>query len=70
MAAAISTEVRARNNDFIVKGIYQTHTGLNCFSPVINIMRHPLWGRNQVHKQNKTNPFKEKLQVHKAVCLC
>jgi len=48
VATTISTEVRARNNDFVSRGIYNTHTGLNCFSPVINIMRHPLWGRNQV----------------------
>ncbi|KAL4233159.1 hypothetical protein ACF0H5_007844 [Mactra antiquata] len=47
VASAISTEVRARNNDFIKRGIYGGHAGLNCFSPVINIMRHPLWGRNQ-----------------------
>lgn len=47
VAGAISTEVRARNNDYVKRGIYSGHTGLNCFSPVINIMRHPLWGRNQ-----------------------
>ena len=48
VAEAISTEVRAKNNDFVRRGIFSGHTGLNCFSPVINIMRHPLWGRNQV----------------------
>ena len=42
----IATEVRATWNGFSRRGIY--HTGLSCFSPVINIMRHPLWGRNQV----------------------
>ncbi|XP_060596940.1 uncharacterized protein LOC132750886 [Ruditapes philippinarum] len=47
VASAISTEVRAKNNDFVRRGIFSGHTGLNCFSPVINIMRHPLWGRNQ-----------------------
>ncbi|XP_045197551.2 uncharacterized protein LOC123552173 [Mercenaria mercenaria] len=47
VASAISTEVRAKNNDFVRRGIFKGHTGLNCFSPVINIMRHPLWGRNQ-----------------------
>lgn len=47
VADAISTEVRARNNDFVKRKIFTTHTGLNCFSPTINIMRHPLWGRNQ-----------------------
>lgn len=50
VATAISIEVRARNNDFVKRGIYGGHAGLNCFSPVINIMRHPLWGRNQVIK--------------------
>ena len=48
VAEAISVEVRARNNDFVKRKIFSSHTGLNCFSPVINIMRHPLWGRNQV----------------------
>nr|KAG5696800.1 hypothetical protein BaRGS_012823 [Batillaria attramentaria] len=27
---------------------YGDHKGLSCFSPVINIMRDPRWGRNQV----------------------
>ena len=48
VATAISIEVRARNNDFVRRKVFSSHTGLNCFSPVINIMRHPLWGRNQV----------------------
>ncbi|KAL5010597.1 hypothetical protein ScPMuIL_012902 [Solemya velum] len=47
MAAATSVEVRAKHNDFWKKKIYYGHAGLSCFSPVINIMRHPLWGRNQ-----------------------
>ncbi|KAH3736107.1 hypothetical protein DPMN_042668, partial [Dreissena polymorpha] len=47
VASAVSNEVRAFNNDYVRRGLYETHTGLNCFSPVINIMRHPLWGRNQ-----------------------
>ena len=49
VASAVSNEVRAFNNDYVRRGLYETHTGLNCFSPVINIMRHPLWGRNQVY---------------------
>ena len=48
VASAISEEVRAKNNDYVKRGVYDSHTGLHCFSPVINIMRHPLWGRNQV----------------------
>ncbi|OCT92076.1 probable beta-D-xylosidase 5 [Xenopus laevis] len=47
VANATATEVRAKHNYFMSVGIYDDHTGLSCFSPVINIMRHPLWGRNQ-----------------------
>ncbi|XP_064596206.1 uncharacterized protein LOC135462846 [Liolophura sinensis] len=39
-------EARAKHNNYKA-GIYGKHTGLSCFSPVINIMRHPLRGRNQ-----------------------
>uniref|UniRef100_A0A1I8JFU3 Fn3_like domain-containing protein n=1 Tax=Macrostomum lignano TaxID=282301 RepID=A0A1I8JFU3_9PLAT len=44
---ATGLEVRAKHNDFVAKGDYGDHTGLTCFAPVINILRHPLWGRNQ-----------------------
>lgn len=47
VANATATEVRAKHNYFMAIGNYDDHTGLSCFSPVINIMRHPLWGRNQ-----------------------
>ncbi|KAM4045408.1 uncharacterized protein ACNLHF_009238 [Anomaloglossus baeobatrachus] len=47
VANATATEVRAKHNYFMSVGNYHDHTGLSCFSPVINIMRHPLWGRNQ-----------------------
>ncbi|XP_074904798.1 uncharacterized protein LOC142040610 [Buteo buteo] len=47
VANATATEVRAKHNDFAATGRYGDHTGLSCFSPVLNIMRHPLWGRNQ-----------------------
>ncbi|KAM4700600.1 uncharacterized protein O3C94_001691 isoform 2-T2 [Discoglossus pictus] len=47
VANATATEVRAKHNYFTSVGNYDDHTGLSCFSPVINIMRHPLWGRNQ-----------------------
>ena len=46
-ARATALEVRAKNNDATKRGIYRFHTGLSCWSPVINIARHPLWGRNQ-----------------------
>ncbi|XP_015684929.2 probable beta-D-xylosidase 2, partial [Protobothrops mucrosquamatus] len=47
VANATATEVRAKHNYFDSVGYYNDHTGLSCFSPVLNIMRHPLWGRNQ-----------------------
>ncbi|XP_066494787.1 uncharacterized protein [Tiliqua scincoides] len=47
VANATATEVRAKHNIFTSLGDYRDHTGLSCFSPVLNIMRHPLWGRNQ-----------------------
>nr|XP_011418650.2 xylan 1,4-beta-xylosidase [Crassostrea gigas] len=47
VASATSIEVRAKFNDYQRRKIYGDHKGISCFSPVINIMRHPLWGRNQ-----------------------
>ncbi|XP_064628151.1 uncharacterized protein LOC135487892 isoform X2 [Lineus longissimus] len=47
VANATAFEVRAKHSDFMRRKVYSDHTGLSCFSPVINIMRHPLWGRNQ-----------------------
>jgi len=47
VARATGLEVRAKNNDAVARGIHAYHTGLSCWSPVINIARHPLWGRNQ-----------------------
>ena len=45
IAEATANEVRAHYNTL---SSAKTFYGLTCFSPVINIMRHPLWGRNQV----------------------
>lgn len=47
VAEAAGVEVRGKHNDFVKQGVYSDHTGLSCFSPVINIMRDPRWGRNQ-----------------------
>ncbi|KAK7480728.1 hypothetical protein BaRGS_00027989 [Batillaria attramentaria] len=47
VAEATGVEVRARQNDFVKQGDYSFHHGASCFSPVINIMRDPRWGRNQ-----------------------
>jgi beta-glucosidase len=47
MAEAISTEARGTYNDAKSKGQYPIQKGITCFSPCINIARHPLWGRTQ-----------------------
>lgn len=47
VANATAYEVHAHYNAYSKAGIYGVHRGLSCFSPVINIMRYPLWGRNQ-----------------------
>ncbi|XP_041464587.1 beta-D-xylosidase 1-like [Lytechinus variegatus] len=47
VANATGYEVRAKNNYYKAHGDFNNHQGLSCFSPVINIMRHPYWGRNQ-----------------------
>jgi len=47
MANVISIEARAKHTSFMKKKNFGDQTGLSCFAPVINIMRHPLWGRNQ-----------------------
>lgn len=48
VSTAISEEVRAHWNEKVKVGKYQVYYGLTCYDPVVNIMRHPLWGRNQV----------------------
>lgn len=47
VAMATSNEVRAANNDYVSRDVYTFHTGLSCWSPVVNILRDPRWGRNQ-----------------------
>ncbi|XP_029658372.1 probable beta-D-xylosidase 6 [Octopus sinensis] len=47
VAEAVGSEVRAKHIDYMRKHQMGTHTGMSCFSPVINIVRHPLWGRTQ-----------------------
>jgi beta-glucosidase len=39
-------EIRAQHNLDRKAGVVAYHHGLNCWSPVINIMRHWAWGRN------------------------
>ncbi|KAK3600408.1 hypothetical protein CHS0354_026641 [Potamilus streckersoni] len=47
ISEAVGIEVRAKNLEYTRFGYYGDHSGLSCLSPVINIMRHPLWGRSQ-----------------------
>ncbi|KAI8783286.1 beta-D-xylosidase 2 isoform X1 [Biomphalaria glabrata] len=47
VAAATGQEVRGKHNDFVKQGLFVSHTGASCFSPVINIARDSRWGRIQ-----------------------
>ncbi|KAH9492162.1 Beta-D-xylosidase 1 [Bulinus truncatus] len=47
VASATGQEVRGKHNDFVKQGIFKSHTGASCFSPVINIVRDSRWGRIQ-----------------------
>ena len=49
VATVASVETRGKHNDFVRRGVYATHTGASCFSPVINVVRDPRWGRIQVN---------------------
>ncbi|XP_046577962.1 probable beta-D-xylosidase 5 isoform X1 [Haliotis rubra] len=47
IAEATAVEVRAKYNNYSKHGLQGRHMGVSCFSPVINIVRDPRWGRNQ-----------------------
>lgn len=47
VADVISTEARAKHNDFNRKGDHGRYKGLTFWSPNINIFRDPRWGRGQ-----------------------
>lgn len=47
VASAISTEGRAKNFEYRANHIYNSMTGLDFWSPNINIFRDPRWGRGQ-----------------------
>ncbi len=47
VAAAISTEARAKYNQAIRDNIHSIYYGLTIWSPNINIFRDPRWGRGQ-----------------------
>lgn len=59
VADAIGKEVRAKHNDFVKRGIYASHTGASCFSPVINIVRDGRWGRIEVRLENQRGTVEE-----------
>ena len=48
VSQATGIEVRAKFNNYSRHGDYGHHKGASCWSPVVNIMRDPRWGRNQV----------------------
>ena len=47
VAAAISTEGRAKNLEYRANHIFNAMTGLDFWSPNINVFRDPRWGRGQ-----------------------
>jgi beta-glucosidase len=47
VADAISTEARAKNNEYVREGDRNIFKGLTFWSPNINIFRDPRWGRGQ-----------------------
>ena len=47
IADVISTEIRAKYNEFSRHGDYDIYKGLSIWSPNINIFRDPRWGRGQ-----------------------
>jgi beta-glucosidase len=47
VADVISTEARAKHNDFVSRGDRGRYKGLTMWSPNINIFRDPRWGRGQ-----------------------
>jgi beta-glucosidase len=47
VADVISTEARAKYNDYIKRGDHKRYHGLTFWSPNINIFRDPRWGRGQ-----------------------
>ncbi|GAA27551.2 probable beta-D-xylosidase 7 [Clonorchis sinensis] len=47
VARATGLEMRARWNRAKAKKTYRDGNGIHLFAPVVNLLRHPLWGRNQ-----------------------
>lgn len=55
VAEAISTEVRAKYNQYRTFGETKQYQGITCWSPNINIFRDPRWGRG--HETYGEDPF-------------
>lgn len=55
VADAISTEARAKYNEYKKFGRTKIYQGLTCWSPNINIFRDPRWGRG--HETYGEDPF-------------
>ncbi|CAH8661740.1 unnamed protein product [Schistosoma haematobium] len=47
IAFANGLEMRAKWNQFSKQNNYRDNTGINVFAPTVNLLRHPLWGRNK-----------------------
>ncbi len=47
VATAISTEGRAKNFEYRANNVFDSMTGLDFWSPNVNIFRDPRWGRGQ-----------------------
>ncbi|MEJ2649872.1 MAG: hypothetical protein P8016_15870, partial [Sedimentisphaerales bacterium] len=47
VATAISIEGRAKNHDFRNNNVFNAMTGLDFWSPNVNIFRDPRWGLGQ-----------------------
>ena len=47
VATAISTEGRAKNFEYRARNVFDSMTGLDFWSPNVNIFRDPRWGRGQ-----------------------
>ena len=47
VATAISTEGRAKNREYRENNVFNSMTGLDFWSPNVNIFRDPRWGRGQ-----------------------
>ena len=55
VAEAISDEARAKHHDFLKRGVTGKYTGLDFWSPNINIFRDPRWGRG--HETYGEDPY-------------